>query len=61
MDGILPWAAVGVALLGFLWVDLRFFARGREPGYREGVVWSLAWLGVALLAAAVLFLSLIHI
>ena len=57
MDGILSWTVVALALLAFLWVDLRFFARGREPGYREGVVWSLAWLGVALLAAAVLFVA----
>jgi tellurite resistance protein TerC len=54
MAGILPWAAVALALVVFLWADLRFFARGREPGYREGVAWSLGWLGVALVAAGVL-------
>jgi tellurite resistance protein TerC len=49
-----PWLAVAVALGAFLWVDLRFFARGREPEYREGVVWSIGWLGVALVTAGML-------
>ena len=37
----------------FLWVDLHFFARGREPSFREGVIWRIGWLVVSLLAAVV--------
>jgi TerC family integral membrane protein len=32
-------------------VDLRLFARGREPSFREGLVWSVGWLALSLLAA----------
>jgi tellurite resistance protein TerC len=39
-----------VALFVFLWLDLHFFARGREPSFREAVIWSLGWLAVSLLA-----------
>jgi tellurite resistance protein TerC len=57
-SGPLPWLALAGLTLVFLWVDLRFFARGREPSFREGVWWSVGWLGVSLLAAlAVLVLS----
>ncbi len=42
------------ALLVFLWVDLHFFARGRDPSFREGVVWSIGWLVLSLLAGVVL-------
>jgi tellurite resistance protein TerC len=55
MSGPLPWLVLGVLLMVFLWVDLHFFARGREPSFREGVVWSLGWLAVSLLAALVLW------
>ncbi len=41
-------------LLVFLWVDLHFFARGRDPSFREGVVWSVGWLALSLLAGLVL-------
>ena len=53
MSGWLPWAALAVATLFFLWLDLHFFARGREPTVREGVVWSIGWLVLSLLAAFV--------
>ena len=33
----------------FLTIDLKLFARGREPTFREGVIWSIGWLVVALL------------
>lgn len=46
-------AGVLVALLS---VDLKFFARGREPSFREGVAWSLGWLVLSLLAGAVVYL-----
>ena len=32
-------------------VDLHFFARGREPSFRESVIWSLGWLVLSLLVA----------
>jgi tellurite resistance protein TerC len=54
MSELAPWAALIVALLVFLWLDLHFFARGREPSFREGVIWSIGWLVVSLLAAVVL-------
>jgi tellurite resistance protein TerC len=44
-------AVVGliVVVAALLLFDLLFFARGREPTFRESVVWSLGWLvlGVA--------------
>jgi tellurite resistance protein TerC len=32
-------------------VDLRLFARGRDPTFREGLVWSVGWLALSLLVA----------
>jgi tellurite resistance protein TerC len=52
--GVLSWAALAVVTVALLWVDLRFFARGREPGFREGVYWSIGWLLVSLVAGATL-------
>jgi tellurite resistance protein TerC len=40
-----------VGLFFFLWFDLHFFARGREPSFREAVYWSIGWLALSLLAA----------
>jgi tellurite resistance protein TerC len=40
-----------VGLFLFLWIDLHFFARGREPSFREAVWWSVGWLALSLLAA----------
>jgi tellurite resistance protein TerC len=45
-----------VTLLVFLWLDLHFFARGREPSFRESAIWSVGWLLLALLAGVVLAL-----
>ena len=53
--GTLSWVALGGVTVFLLWVDLHFFARGREPSFREGVVWSIGWLVVSLLAAAVVW------
>ena len=39
-----------IALFLFLWLDLHFFARGREPNFREAVIWSIGWLVLSLLA-----------
>ena len=51
-SGPLPWVIIAVCTVFFLWVDLHFFARGREPSFREGVIWSIGWLVVSLLANA---------
>jgi tellurite resistance protein TerC len=46
-----PWAALIAALVFFLALDLHFFARGREPRFREAAWWSVGWLVLSLLAA----------
>jgi tellurite resistance protein TerC len=43
-------AGLIVAVFGFLWLDLHFFARGREASFREAVIWSIGWLAISLLA-----------
>src|ERR687897_591844 len=48
-----PWLVRAALTVSFLWIDLHFFARGREPSFREGLWWSIAWLVVSLLAAVV--------
>jgi len=57
-SSVIGWLAL-VGLTAFLlWVDLHFFARGREPSFREGVIWSVGWLVISLLAGvALLFLD----
>jgi tellurite resistance protein TerC len=40
-----------VAVVFFLWLDLHFFARGREPSFKEAAWWSVGWLALSLLAA----------
>jgi tellurite resistance protein TerC len=45
---IAPWLALCVALLVLLWLDLHFFARGREPSFREAAIWSVGWLVLSL-------------
>jgi tellurite resistance protein TerC len=52
---ILPWATLVVVVVVFLEIDLHWFARGREPEFREGVIWSIGWLVVSLLAALVVY------
>jgi tellurite resistance protein TerC len=44
-------AGLLVGLFVFLWIDLHFFARGRDPSFREAVIWSIGWLVLSLLAA----------
>ena len=51
LSSVAPYAALAVALVVFLLVDLRFFARGREPRFSEGAWWSLGWLALSLAAA----------
>ncbi len=52
---IAPWLALVAVLLVLLWVDLHFFARGREPSFKEAAVWSVGWLVVSAVAAGVVF------
>ncbi len=54
---LLEFGVLIAALLVFLWVDLHFFARGRDPNFREGVVWSIGWLVLSLLAGVVLLVA----
>lgn len=56
IEGPVPWAILGVLTLAMLWVDLHFFARGREPSWREGVYWSIGWLALSLLAVVPILL-----
>jgi tellurite resistance protein TerC len=49
-------AGLVVALFLFLWIDLHFFARGRDPSFREAVIWSVGWLALSLLAAVPVWL-----
>jgi tellurite resistance protein TerC len=53
LEEIAPWAALAVALVAFLWLDLHFFARGREPSFRQAAIWSIGWLVLSLLVALV--------
>jgi tellurite resistance protein TerC len=52
-EGPVPWLVLAGVTIVCLWVDLHFFARGREPSFREGVVWSIGWLVFSLLVALV--------
>ena len=52
MSDLAAVGALGVALVVFLWIDLKLFARGREPSFKEGLLWSIGWLVVSLLAGA---------
>jgi TerC family integral membrane protein len=51
-----PWVALAGVTVALLAVDLKLFARGREPSFGEGVAWSVGWLVVALAAAPVVWL-----
>jgi len=55
LEEIAPWLALTVALLFFLWLDLHFFARGREPNFKEAIWWSIGWLVLSLAAALVVW------
>ena len=51
IDGPIPWLVLSVVVVLLLWVDLHFFARGRDPSFREGLIWSIGWLVLSLLVA----------
>jgi tellurite resistance protein TerC len=46
-------AVLSGVVVVLLLVDLFLFARGREPTFREGVIWSIGWLVLSLLATFV--------
>ncbi len=52
---VLPWLILAGVLVVLLLIDLKLFARGREPDFREGVVWSIGWLVLSLAAAFVIW------
>ncbi len=54
-EGPTPWLILAAATAFFLWVDLHFFARGRQPTFREGVWWSVGWLVISLIAAGIVW------
>jgi tellurite resistance protein TerC len=53
MSDLVVLAILLAVLVALLLLDLRFFARGRMPSFREGLVWSIGWFVVSLLAALV--------
>src|SRR3954469_8462776 len=55
MSQVLPWVVLSAAVVAFLWIDLKLFARGREPSFREGAAWSIGWLVLSLLAVLVIW------
>jgi tellurite resistance protein TerC len=51
--GPIPWVVLAVVTVACLLIDLHWFARDREPTWREGVIWSLGWLVLSLLVGLV--------
>jgi tellurite resistance protein TerC len=49
------WAALAAVAVVALFVDLRLFAPRRAATLREGVIWSIGWVVVALLASLVVW------
>jgi tellurite resistance protein TerC len=49
------WFVLSGVLVVLLVIDLKLFARGREPSFREGLVWSIGWLVLSLLATLVIW------
>jgi tellurite resistance protein TerC len=49
-------AALIALVVVLLMVDLRFFARGRDPSFKEGLWWSIGWLVLSLAVAIPLWL-----
>jgi tellurite resistance protein TerC len=52
---VTAWVILSVVLVVLLAVDLKLFARGREPSFREGAIWSVGWLVLSLAAALVIW------
>jgi tellurite resistance protein TerC len=53
-EDLLSIGVLVAAVALFLWIDVKLFARGREPTFREGLVWSIGWLVLSLLVALVI-------
>jgi tellurite resistance protein TerC len=51
VDDPLTVAALAAIIVALLLVDLVFFARGREPTFRESVAWSIGWFALGLAVA----------
>jgi tellurite resistance protein TerC len=51
VDSPLTISALVAVVVGLLLVDLVFFARGRQPSFRESVAWSIGWLVLGLAMA----------
>jgi tellurite resistance protein TerC len=54
LSGPGPIGIAAAIIVALLLVDLLLFARGREPTFREGVVWSIGWLVLSLAVAPLL-------
>jgi tellurite resistance protein TerC len=54
--GPAPWLVLMGVTIVLLAIDLKLFARGREPTFREGAIWSVGWLVLALLVAPLVWL-----
>jgi TerC family integral membrane protein len=54
-SGPAPWLALAGITVALLTVDLKLFAPGREPTFREGAWWSVGWLALALAMAPVVW------
>ncbi len=52
---ILEFGGLVVVMIVLLFVDVRFFAHGREATFRESVLWSLGWLVLGLSVTGVVF------
>jgi tellurite resistance protein TerC len=52
---VTAWVILAAVLVALLAVDLKLFARGREPSFREGAIWSVGWLVLSLVAALVIW------
>ena len=50
MESLLVAVGAAAVVIG-LFVEQRFFARGRTAGQREAIVWSVGWLALALVFA----------
>jgi tellurite resistance protein TerC len=51
VESPLTLGALVVVIVALLLVDLVFFARGRQPSFRESVAWSIGWLVLGLAMA----------
>jgi TerC family integral membrane protein len=54
-EGPLALGGLVVVIIALLLVDLLFFARGREPSFRESGAWSIGWLLLGLSIAAPMY------